>query len=506
MAMPPLVCTRASARRDSRTRWHVHCSTAGVLRRLASFALFASTSLALVACTDAPDDALAEDPNAGLLRDFLDGKYDSAGHPLNAKILTGVELCGGSALTPNTGCEAALPDGAMQGELTANLRLRVIEHASRGDILTATIVDDSGVTIVREILTVRRLRNRASWIDLPLQLAGGTAARIVIEAAAGARVEIDYLEVFPKQFGLVVAPGFGVVGNDDRLTFEMPRSKRLESLTADDVDVLPRLNDLLQQRLATRTTTGFRTLVEVRVGDLLPDRADVVELRAKTTGDTVRTQLRRTPAPCNFEGDPAGTKVLVTGFQPFPANGWHENVSAVAVTAMEPARLRDAQVMRLVLPVEYDRAAASIADAVERCAPDAVISFGQGGGSIALEEVAYNLQDTGEIAGGVPDNRGIIRAATQIDPAAPATRDSLLPLPLIKQELEALGETPRYSRDPGRYICNNVMFANVGAMGPRNKVAGFIHLPYTMVFDDATRARFGAVVRAAVQATANSLR
>jgi pyroglutamyl-peptidase len=134
-----------------------------------------------------------------------------------------------------------------------------------------------------------------------------------------------------------------------------------------------------------------------------------------------------------------------------------------------------------------------------------VISFGQGGGAIALEEVAYNLQDTGEVAGGVPDNRGIIRAAAEIDPAAPATRDTLLPLDRIEEALEALGESPQHSRDPGRYICNNVMFADVGAIAPRGGVAGFIHLPYTTSFDASTRERFGAVVQAAIQATVDSL-
>jgi pyrrolidone-carboxylate peptidase len=93
-----------------------------------------------------------------------------------------------------------------------------------------------------------------------------------------------------------------------------------------------------------------------------------------------------------------------------------------------------------------------------------------------------------------------------IDPAAPATRASLLPLAAIEDALITLGEQPRYSRDPGRYICNNVMFAGVGAMTSRGGVAGFIHLPYTIQFDERVRARYGAIVRAAVQATATTLR
>lgn len=452
-------------------------------------------ALAMAACAEAPE--AVDDPNAGLLRDFLDGKFDGAGHPLNAKLLPAAELCGEVALSGV--CEGGLPEGARSGELTANARLRVIEHASRGAIVTISLLDDSGAVVASESLTVSRLRGRATVIDLPVHLAG-SAARIRIEPAPGARIELEYVEIFPRQFGLVVAPGSGVIGDDEVLALEMPRSKRLELLTADGVDLLPRLNELIQQDLATRTPTTFRTIIEVRVGDLLPDRGDVVELRAKTTGDTVRTQLRRTPAPCHYEGDPAGTRVLVTGFQPFPADGWHDNVSEIAVTAMDPSRLVGAQVMRLVLPVEYDRAAASIAEVIDRCAPDAVISFGQGGGAIALEEVAYNLQDTGEISGGVPDNRGIIRAAAPIDVDAPPERETLLPLDEIERELVAAGETPRRSRDPGRYICNNVMFGNVGKLAGRGR-AGFIHLPYTTSFDDETRARFGRVVEAAVQAT-----
>jgi pyroglutamyl-peptidase len=250
-------------------------------------------------------------------------------------------------------------------------------------------------------------------------------------------------------------------------------------------------------------TTEFRTLIEVSVGDLLPTRGDLTELRVHSSGDTSRTQIRKVPAPCAFEGDPAGKKVLITGFQPFPADGWHENISAVAVTSLDPAALHGTQVMRLVLPVEYDRAAATIADVIDRCSPAAVISFGQGGGNIALEETAYNLQDTGELSGGAPDNRGIIRAAVPIALDAPPTRETLLPLTAIENALVDLGEAPQRSQDPGRYICNNVMFVNLGKMAFRG-VAGFIHLPYTTTFDDAARSRWGKVAEAAVQATVDA--
>jgi pyroglutamyl-peptidase len=298
---------------------------------------------------------------------------------------------------------------------------------------------------------------------------------------------------------LAIAPGSGVMADADPLAFELPPGHRLDGLVADGADLLPRLGRLLAAGAATHAEAAAGARVEVRVGELLPGRGEVTELHARAAGAAARVQLRRAPAAERYEGDPGGVRVLVTAFQPFPPDCRHANVSEVAVGALELPALRGAQVMRLVLPVEYDRAAAAVTEAIARCRPDAVISFGQGRDAVALEEVAYNLQDTPEVPGGRPDNRGAIRAGAVIDPDAPPTRDARLPLDAIEAALAALGEAPRRSRDPGRYVCNDVMFASLGADVPR---AGFIHLPVTTAFDDAVRARFGRIVLAAVQAVA----
>lgn len=462
---------------------------------------------ALLGCADLPG-AAADDPNAGLLRDFVDGKFDDAGHPLNAKVIPAPVECGDSddagAVALDGTCELAVPAGATTGRLTLNARVRVRQHASAGAIVTVTALDAGGATLATETLTVARLRALDHWLDLPIHVESGAVAQLRITPAAGAHVDLDYVEVFPRRLGVVISPGSGVTAAADPITFEVPAGQRLEKLTADGVDLLPTLERLLDDGRATRTTTAFRTLYTTTVGDLLPGRADVTELRVHASGDSSRVQLRATPAPCVFEGDPAGARVLVTGFQPFPADGWHENVSAVAVGALDPASLTGARVMRLVLPVEYDRAAAMITEVITRCAPAHVISFGQGGGAIALEETAYNLQDTGELAGGAPDNRGIIRAATPIAADGPATRATRLPLGAIEEALGALGEAPERSDDPGRYICNNVMYRDVEAIAATGGRAGFIHLPYTTAFDDDARARWGRVAAAAVQATVDA--
>ena len=469
-------------------------------------------ALGLAACAESPTTPDEARPNDGMLRDFIDGKFDAAGHPLNAKIVSAAELsldasCGNlqdGSVQLKTGCRVELPPGADGANLVVNARLRVRAHPSSGTIVTVTAIDSAGTRVGTQRLTVSTLRERGRWIDLPISIGRSSGmAHLELAVAAGALVDLQYVEVFPKQLGVIVSPGSGVFADSAKITFELPRGQKIEKLEANGVDVKRRLETLVSAGTATKTTTEFRTLFEVSIGDLLPGREDVVELRVHANGDTSRTQLRKTAPPCTFVGDPTGAKVLVTGFQPFPADGWHDNIAGVAVTALDPRTLHGAQVMKLVLPVEYDRAAATITDVIERCQPQHVLSFGQGSNAIALEELAYNLQDTGELAGGAPDNRGIIRAAAQIDPTAPAQRETLLPLDDIEAALVDLGEAPQRSTDPGRYICNNVMFNNIGRMAQRGR-AGFIHLPYTTQFDDAVRARWGKVAAAAVQATVDA--
>jgi pyroglutamyl-peptidase len=473
--------------------------TPSIVASLVALAAVAATVL-LTGCTD-PATPAADNPNAGLFRDFLDGKFDSAGHPLNARVTAAVALCGSTTLPAS--CEGPIAGGAQQGDLVASARIRVTAHAASGDVVKLEVVDGDAV-VAHDTLTVSRVRDTTSWLDLHATWTSvGHEVRVRLALASGAKVELQSVEVFPQRFGLALSPGSGVLADTDHLVIELPRGRKVDKAELDGTDVTAPLAKLLTVGKAQRMSTTYRTLVEVGVGDLAPARGDVAELRVHSNADAARMQLRRTPPACTFEGDPAGKKVLITGFQPFPADGWHDNISGVAVTALDPSTLHGARVMRIVMPVEYDRSAAEVTDAIARCHPEVVISFGQGGDAIALEEVAYNLQDTGEVSGGVPDNRGIVRASVPIDETAPATRDTLLPLDAIEHALEALGETPEHSRDPGRYICNNVMFADIAAMTGVGR-AGFIHLPYTSDFDDAVRARFGKVVAAAVQAAVDA--
>src|SRR4029434_6787515 len=107
----------------------------------------------------------------------------------------------------------------------------------------------------------------------------------------------------------------------------------------------------LSERLATLGTvevTSYRRIVKISVGSLLDALRGDVELEARAVRHAARLQIRRAAPPCDFVGEAGGTKVLATGFQPFPADAWHDNVSRVGLWAAKP--VPGVRLMRVELP------------------------------------------------------------------------------------------------------------------------------------------------------------
>lgn len=481
-------------------------------------AALAATVASGVGCVDNPDGDLlspdADEPEAAteLFHDFKDGKYDSAGHPLNAQVTEAETACGSvgrasaTAVALRQTCRAKLVGPARSGALMASTRLRVRSYQAGSEVdpvvATVRVLNEAGVAIGETKLTAKRMRSINRWQDVSVEMTN-TLDQLSIEIvpAAGAELVVDYIELFPQTFRVAIGPGAGVYADTDRVTVEIAKTSTIRRIEIDGVDATAKWNALRTAGTIKQRITDFRTAFDVAVGDLAPNRGDALQLRVFSSDSSVATtELRKQVWPCKFEGT-AGKKILVTGFQPFPADGSHENVSGVAVQNVRISELRNVMLMRVILPVEYDRAAGVVQELIARCKPDAVVSFGQGGGSIELEQTAYNLKD----ASNFPDNRGLVLEGAPIDAAAPAERATSLPLDKIEAALQAAGEAPQRSTDPGRYICNNVFFAESGAITARGfGQAGFIHLPYTSTFRAADRARFGKVVEQVVNAIAAS--
>ncbi len=496
------------------------CALPRTMRSLAlrrRLGVLLSTVALTAGCVENADDVLspdADEPEVGaeLFRDFKDGKYDSAGHPLNAQVTEAEVLCravgrvSATAVALRTRCQGELLGPRRSGGLTANARMRVRSlptGTTETDPVVATlrVFDPRGNALGETTLTATRLRGLNRWQDVSVGLTGSNEAlTFEIAPAPGAEVVLDYIEVFPSQFNIVIGPGAGLFANTDRVTVELAKQALIRRVEIDGIDITARWRSLVTSRVVKRRDSEFRTTFDVAVGELAPGRGDAVQFRVfSNDGSVATTEVRQQVWPCKFEGAAVGKKILVTGFQPFPADGSHENVSAVAVQSARIAQLRGVRLMKVILPVEYDRAAATVQELIARCQPDAVVSFGQGGSSIELEQTAYNLKD----ASSFPDNRGIVLERAPIDAAAPADQATSLPLDAIAAALQRVGESPQRSNDPGRYICNNVFFTESRAIAARGTgQAGFIHLPYTTSFTATDRTRFGIVVEQVVNTIA----
>src|SRR5690349_1084660 len=158
------------------------------------------------ACTVDPPttEVVSTDPNAGLLRDFLDGKFDSAGHPLNANVVEAERVCAGDiadgAVRLAAPCTAAL-HASQTGPLVASARIRVISHPDAGDVVRIVAASPDS-PLATDTLTVDRLRGDG-WLDLSISWDNtGPEVSLTLAPAPGVTVDVDYVEMFPERFGL----------------------------------------------------------------------------------------------------------------------------------------------------------------------------------------------------------------------------------------------------------------------------------------------------------------
>ena len=166
--------------------------------------------------------------------------------------------------------------------------------------------------------------------------------------------------------------------------------------------------------------------------------------------------------------------LLLSAFEPF--GGERSNPSWEVAGQLNGREIGGLIVKAVRLPVNAPRATRSIADAIRRLKPRAVLGLGQAGGrpAISLEKVAINLVErraARETDGGLS---GI--AVVRGGPDAIFAR---IPLRAILQALSRRRIPAALSLTAGAYVCNSVMYATLFTLRARPEVpAGFIHLPY----------------------------
>ncbi|WP_198968907.1 pyroglutamyl-peptidase I [Xylophilus sp. ASV27] len=174
--------------------------------------------------------------------------------------------------------------------------------------------------------------------------------------------------------------------------------------------------------------------------------------------------------------DPAGPRVLVTGFEPFEQDP--VNPSWEVARALHGERIAGALVHAVQLPCVFGAAIEQLHQALEQVRPTLVIGLGLAGGRIDFtpERVAINMDDAR-----IPDHAARQPVDTPVIAGAPAAYFSTLPIKAVVRNLRAQGIPASVSNTAGTFVCNHVFFALMhwlaqgrGEPGVRG---GFIHVP-----------------------------
>jgi pyroglutamyl-peptidase len=503
----------------------------------------------LLGCNSGSKEALSgrsleDTERGGLFDQILDGKFDSAGHPHGATVWrAGPEGC-----SPETGeveaegwgaapehhpagalCKAS-KDWLGAGRYTVNVRIltpEIKDHScpatvSAGDggvepgtpcpsppeAVSLRVLNGAGAELARRSMAHDRFREAMTYQNfwLTFHQPKNGVVRLEVLWAGEEAVRIEYVELFRAMRRVVIEPRSQVLGEVQDLRIELSNGvppMELE-LSCDGASLDEALSTLIVGGQADSATTEFRRIYNTPASPLLDACEAPFQLKAKLVdgawgAKTGRVTYLEEPIPCAFEK--GKVRVLLTGFETFPADTSNDNSAEQAVKHFDASGIAGVSVMRAILPVEWDTAASMATELIERCAPEVVIGFGQGRGLVQPETTAYNSKDASEIAGGVPDNRGTVMDGQPIVPGGAQQLTTGLPAQQIVDALQQAGESAGTSDNPGRYICNNLFYSLMHAAGERGITAGFIHLPVIRHVDDHERARLQTIVEAVVETT-----
>lgn len=164
-------------------------------------------------------------------------------------------------------------------------------------------------------------------------------------------------------------------------------------------------------------------------------------------------------------------RILITAFEPFGGDGI--NPTQLVLENL-PGELCGAAISKLLLPVEFKRAAEIALSEAARILPDCVICFGQAGGRKA---VTPELFGRNSMDARIPDNAGYQPKGEAIVPGGPDKLRSRLPVWDIIAHIRREGLPAEISYSAGEYVCNSLLYGLLYGLH-ESVPAGFIHVPF----------------------------
>ncbi len=162
-------------------------------------------------------------------------------------------------------------------------------------------------------------------------------------------------------------------------------------------------------------------------------------------------------------------EVVITGFGPFPGVAWNPS----GWLAQTLARTHERPLAAAVLPVSWHSAWGVLEPLLEDLRPRQLILLGvsREARGFCLEQRAYNSRsDHADADGATPENQRLL-------PTHAESLDATLPLPTIASALAAADIPVEVSTDPGRYLCNAMLFHALHWARDEPTRVGFVHIP-----------------------------
>lgn len=167
-------------------------------------------------------------------------------------------------------------------------------------------------------------------------------------------------------------------------------------------------------------------------------------------------------------------KLLLTGFDPF--GGETINPAWEAVKRVSD-QVGDVEVVKLMVPTVFYKSIDTVAAAIEKEKPDAVLCIGQAGGRFDLtpERVAININDAR-----IPDNEGNQPLDGPVFEDGETAYFATLPIKAMAEEIRKAGVPASVSNTAGTYVCNHLMYGVLYTLANKypDVRGGFMHVPF----------------------------
>ncbi len=205
------------------------------------------------------------------------------------------------------------------------------------------------------------------------------------------------------------------------------------------------------------------------------------------------------------------TKILITGFGPFPGAPLNPTEALVAeLTRRRHLAFSDVHRVAHVFQVSYEVVDRELPALLDRVKPDALLMFGL---ATRSRHLRIEMRARNALACAVPDAGGCVPAATIINDDAPAELALPAPAQRLVMAARSAGTHAELSRNAGGYLCNYLCWRAAQACQTGTpRLATFVHVPTVrhpraawsprmpLTFDDLVEAG-DAILRTVIAAT-----